>query len=371
MSEYEKNNFTPSSKAAAAGGYCVDDNDDEEDEAEFDPNNDDSNFSSDDDYDDDDEKDENGEASATIVILSGSLTCSEEKHVIYSGTWHLLGCEDSMNATANTFKLKSNQKFTTFDLSNPTLGGKAHTLLFHGFYATNKSEEGDEQQSKMKEKDVEITFTDVSEESVSSPKNASKDHKTTSESLNTTSTKLFYVYGKGSNEYGPFRIKGEYKVYCEGSEAGIRSTNVTQEGEKMSRNTLVCEKTYIVRPRHRTKRSRHSDYLSDEDDYDSDDYGGGADLEELAALHEEACMSVEELHRRYYVGSHENEGPPSDDDKKPAAANRNIGEEEDVDRKPSAKERKTGYYEEDLKPPAKKKNRQQLKNEESDDEYTF
>lgn len=368
MSEYEKNNFTPSSKAAGAGGYCVDDNDDEEDEAEFDPNNDDSYASSsDDDYDD--EEDENGEASATIVILSGSLTFSEEKHVVYSGTWHLLGCEDSMNSTANTFKLKSNHKFTAFDLSNPTSGVKARTLLFHGFYATNKSEEGDELQSKMKEKDVEITFTDVSEESVSSPKKASKDHETAA-SLHTTGTKLFYVNGKGSNEYGPFRIKGEYKVYNEGSEAGIRSTNVTQDGEKMSLNTLVCEKTYIVKPKHRTKRSRHSEYLSDEDDYDSDDDGGGADLEELAALHEEACMSVEELHRRYYEGSHQNEGPPSDDDKKPAAANRNIGEDDD-DRKPSAKERKTGYYEEDLKPPAKKKNRQQLKNEESDDEYTF
>lgn len=363
MSECEKNQFTPSSKAAAAGGYSVDDDDEEEDEADFDPNNDDSYVSSSSDDAYDDEEDENGEVSATIVTLSGSLTFGEEKHVIYSGTWHLLGCEDSMNSTANTFQLKSNHKFTTFDLSNPTSGMKSRTLLFHGVYATSKSEEGDEHRSKTKEKDVEITFTDVSQEAVSSPKPTPKDHGT-SKSINTsTSTKLFHVTGKGSNEYGPFRITGEYKVSIEGSNTETPSKATQEREEMICHNALVCDKTYIVKPKHRTKRSRHSEYLSDDDDSDSDGDGGGADFEELAALHEEACMSVEELRRRY-VDSNESEDPPSDDDKKPAAC------DHDDDRKPSAKERKT-ECEEELKSPAKKKKRQQHQNAESDEEYTF
>lgn len=363
MSESEKKNFSPSSKAAAAGGYYFDD-DDEEDEAEFDPNNDgDTNTSSSEDDDDNDDEFENGEASASIVILSGSLTFNEEGHVVYSGTWHVLGHDESMNSTNKEtsykkFKLKSNSKPAAFDFLDPTSDMKSRSLLFHGSFDANPSrlDEDEEHQSKIKEKDVEITFTEARED-LGSPSHCFLKHHDTSS--NNITTKIFHVTGSGSNEYGPFSIKGEYRVKVGGG------SSVSNSDQQISNNTLICEKTYIPQPTQRqTKKRSRNKYLSDDDDdYDSDD--DGADLEELAALHEEACMSVEELCQRYEVTA--NYEAASDDDRKPAAAKRKI--EDDEDRKPSAKNNKQIADEEDRKPPANKKNRH--KSEESEDEYTF
>jgi len=145
---------------------------------------------------------------------------------------------------------------------------------------------GDSSRRKIKEKDVEITFTPAEVASKGNDNNGN-------------CSRLFHIVGGGTNEYGSFTIKGEYKV----SISSFKTCSQQESSEIMPNdNLLVCEKTYTPQQNH--KRNRRYD----SDDDDDDDQDGGADLEELAALHEEACMSVEELRKRYESVVDENDG---------------------------------------------------------------
>ena len=251
-------------------------NDDGEEEAEFHPDDDEG---SDDDSTDSDNDEENSSISA---ILIGSLALNEEGNVVYSGTWRMkhASSNGSSEHEGAKFKLKSKKIFTDgdggkFDLCNPVGGSTKRSLLFHGFFVVKDVSGEAGNNRKVKEKDVEITFTLAENLSV-----------------RLSSSKNFHVLGSGSNEFGAFTFKGEYKVKLDGG--------------KVTDNSLVCEKKYVSEE----KRSRA---VAEEDDDDAlpSDADEGADLEELAALHEEAYMSVEELRKRYELGTDDNDDTPA------------------------------------------------------------
>jgi len=231
-----------------------------------------------------------------FAVLDGSISLNDEGRVSCSGTWAMKKDLDAAAASANgenkddkaeeekkdgdgggkkskkkkqKFKLKSKQIMISSDgsssgsgpvflLDNPTVKKKKdpqtipsnRTMLFDGFFFTPE-EEG---HKKIKEKDVEITFSVIEGQSGS-----------------------FKVEGKGSNEFGAFTIDGTYSVNG-GAE----------------KNSLVCNKKYVP------VVGAADEYDDDDDDEMSD--AADADYGELVALNEEATMSVEELRKRYYGG---------------------------------------------------------------------
>ena len=183
------------------------------------------------------------------------------------------------------FKLKSKRAMSTdgggdggpiFLLDNPTVSKKKdpqtippqRTIMFDGFFFTPE-EEG---HRKIKEKDVEVTFSVV-------------------EGDPTT----FKVEGKGSNDFGAFTIEGTYK--CSGGEGS---------------NPMVTNKKYVP------VGGDGGDFDDEASDDDEMSDAEEAEYGELVALNEEANMSVEELRKRYYGGG----GGDNDEDEeaaKPAA----------------------------------------------------
>ena len=182
------------------------------------------------------------------------------------------------------FKLKSKQTMSTdgsgegpiFLLDKPTVSKKKdsetippkRTIMFDGFFFTPE-EEG---HRKIKEKDVEITFSAVEGDATS-----------------------FKVQGNGINDFGAFTIEGTYK-----SAGGDGS------------NPLVTNKKYVP------IGGDDGDFDDEASDDDEMSDAEEAEYGELVALNEEANMSVEELRKRYYGGG----GGDDDDDEeaaKPAA----------------------------------------------------
>ena len=180
------------------------------------------------------------------------------------------------------FKLKSKQTMSTdgsgdgpiFLLDKPTVSKKKEdsetippkrTIVFDGFFFTPE-EEG---HRKIKEKDVEITFSAVEGDATS-----------------------FKVQGNGINDFGAFTIEGTYK-----STGGDGS------------NPLVTNKKYVP------IGGDDGDFDDEASDDDEMSDAEEAEYGELVALNEEANMSVEELRKRYYGGG----GGGDDDDDEEAA----------------------------------------------------
>lgn len=221
-----------------------------------------------------------------------------------------------------------------FDLADPVGSGSpqkttttngSKTLLFDGFFHAGE----DEGHRKVKERDVEITFTQIESHTskpspdMSSPTSDELDHATKSTASSILLEKKrpthFAVQGKGRNEFGPFQLKGTYNI-CDsaslnGNHAVASSSMSTDDshcaldddgGKTKYGNTLVCGKYYNSAPPAKTlRRNRRRQGNKDDDDDDDDVIPEGhhdeeTDFNELVALNEEAGMSVEELRKRYY-----------------------------------------------------------------------
>ena len=264
-------------------------------------------------YEDDDSADGGKKKEAApantenYAVLDGKVLLNEEGRVSYVGTWQMKKDRDAAAAAAEfasgddeeaggkkskkkkqKFKLKSRQTMSTngssdggpiFLLDNPTVSKKEdpqtipskRTMMFDGFFFTPE-EEG---HRKIKEKDVEVTFSVVEGDPSS-----------------------FKVEGKGINDFGAFTIEGTYK--SSGSEGS---------------NPLVSNKEYVP------VGGDDGDFDDEASDDDEMSDAEEAEYGELVALNEEANMSVEELRKRYYGGG--GGGGDDDDDeedaKKPAA----------------------------------------------------
>ena len=293
------------------------DNDDDDEEEEFQGDY----FDDDDDlddgsdaYDDEDDDDEDGEfddkkeeKDDNYAILQGNLSYNDEGKLLYSGTWSMknqvvdtAAADDDKTSTTKDKKKKKKTKFklkskrvlkadssTTssneFNLSNPLLAdGKPRSILFDGFFTTDETD-AIEPYRKIKERDVELTFSFYGGD-VSNGKDGA--------------TKKFLVKGKGCNDFGTFAIDGVFDPSMKSTSNG---DNENEEGGSTESYPLTCSKKYgSVEPDTKGVKKRRRGYDSEED-YDFEDDGDeGADYNELIGLHEEADMSVEELRKRYY-----------------------------------------------------------------------
>ena len=206
---------------------------------------------------------------------------------------------------------KEKKRPAVFDLTNPTVPlhrikrdkkdrpqsaaavPPKRTLLFDGFFLTAE-EEG---HRKIKERDLEITFIAEKRggraprrrsDSNSSPGRTSSDN-----GKNSAPIRRFKVLGRGTNEFGEFRIDGTYAVSAS-NPSDLPPTGVA----------LICNKRYCPTASARCRRRRTRGWSEDQQDLEDDEMSSDdvADYNELIALNEEANMSIEELRRRYYGG---------------------------------------------------------------------
>ena len=270
--------------------FQAEDYDEEEEDA-----NDNDSYGGDDSHSDSDsqtgeptKKDEN------YAVLSGNLILNEEGRLVYSGTWCMKkGLEenqriDEVERKKTKFKLKSKQNLKAtgkvFDLANPLLAEKkARTVLFDGFFTTDKTD-AVQPHRKVKERDVELIFS----QGVPMKKGEKDESKKEA---------CFVVKGKGSNDFGAFSLEG---IYCP-----------KPEGKVGGSHPLTCSKRYGFASG--SKRGR--DYDSEEDYEISGDEA--ADMTELVGLADDNEMSVEELRKKYYGGTEEQQDKKEETKPKP------------------------------------------------------
>jgi hypothetical protein len=282
-----------------------------EDEEEFqaedydEEENDNDSYGDDESHSDGDSQTGTGEPSTkkgdeNYAVLSGNLIMNEEGRLVYSGTWCMKkDLEenqriDEVERKKTKFKLKSKQNLKAtgkvFDLANPLLGGaekKARTVLFDGFFTTDKTD-AVQPHRKVKERDVELNFS----QGVPMKKGEKDELKKEA---------CFVVKGKGSNDFGAFSLEG---IYCPKSEGkvGVGGSH-----------PLTCSKRYGFASG--SKRGR--DYDSEEDYEFSGDEDEAADMIELVGLADDNEMSVEELRKKYYGGTEEQQDEKEDTKTKP------------------------------------------------------
>jgi len=325
-SEEERAKILAEYKAAATA------DDDDNEEVDFNPANYDS--ENDDEFTGDEESsDDEEEAIVDPVVLNGTLYINDEGRIIISGTWCLqsqlvtesqdlmctkpvvkhpkfkLKSQDRVYGTSGPSSLsqssneeKKSRRSVLFDIHRPTLSKlpstddnssssipTRRTMCFDGFFlqppspseadaSTGESTEK-QQDKKIKERDVEICFTTIA---------------------NNTKTN---VVGRGYNEYGQFVLSnGIYTPpsadAISGSRAKIKFMKTYSEdtsGTKETRSGAV-------------KRSRRH---NDDDSFD-DDFDEKADYGEVNELCEDAGLSIEELRAKYYGGG--GGGDVDDDD---------------------------------------------------------
>ena len=268
----------------------------EEEDAEFNPNEsseEEANEESDNDSSSS-SKEEEKEA-----ILNGSIHLSHnEGKLVYNGLWWFA----SNPTKTQKFRLKSKQSNLkdNFNICNPLLKDNKlknkRSIWMDGFFFV--AEEGDGSR-KVKERDLELTFTALGGDDTKNTKASSdetKEEDKSSQQPQPTKEEeelRLSIQGKGCNEFGSFLINGSYTV---------TPTN-------KSNNKLICTKAYInneddpqrTYTKHSTLQSRFryenaTDEVVDDDDCIVDEE---TDFDELIALNEEANMSVEELRKRY------------------------------------------------------------------------
>jgi len=178
------------------------------------------------------------------TILKGALTEYETEganNLLYSGTW--------------SFSLDDSES-SKFKLTCP-LGGKfdfkkpAEEYTMTGYFIMK---DGEGAKMKVQEEDVKVKFMEQE-------KHAGK---------------RWTVSAVGTNQFGTFTLKGEYRC----------------KGEPDS-NKMNCEKAY------EKKAKAASD--SEDEDFDA----APADEEELQGLEDDANLSVEELRAKYAGGGEE------------------------------------------------------------------
>jgi hypothetical protein len=228
-------------------------------------------------YESDDESEE-----AQSTILKGTLSEYKDdagNNLLYSGTWSF----DPDDANPNKFKLTTPLGDKAFNFTQPE-----PSYVFTGYFIM-KDEEGNK--LKVPETGVRVAFEEQ------------ENHK----------GKRWNAQGGGSNQFGNFTVKGEYR--CKGDPTA---------------NKLNVEKAYEKKAR--KDKAEASD--SEDDDFD----GEPADEEELNGLEDDANLSVEELKAKYagYAnGASDAKGGGDESEKK--------------DEEPAAKKRKTeGDAEEDF-----------------------
>lgn len=329
------------------GGYFDDDDDD-------DLNGSDAYGEDDDDDDDDSVNDAKEEKEENYAILQGNLTINDEGKLIYSGTWSMKqqnnGATDSTNDGKDNdssskkkkkktkFKLKSKRIVqkkpngddgSCFTLTSPLSSeGKPRSILFDGFFTTDETDTI-EPYRKIKERDIEMTFSAYCEESTSArikPATTNSDDKDEEKTHTKLMKKKFRVNGKGCNDFGAFTIEGIFDPSIKDSSSadGESGTDHQEKGKRKDVGTttvdtsipLICHKKYEVaesQSNEHKKRKRSRGYDSEED-YDFGDEGDeGANYSELIGLHEEAELSVEELKKKYYGGSSNDDGDKEKD----------------------------------------------------------
>ena len=296
------------------------------------------------------------------AVLSGNLILNEEGRLVYSGTWCMKkDLEenqriDEAERKKTKFKLKSKQnlngkanatgtgtgKVHVFDLANPLLlvgEKKARTVLFDGFFTTDKTDTV-QPHRKVKERDVELIFS----QGVPMVKDGKGGKDDDDESKKEA---CFVVKGKGSNDFGAFSLEG---IYCPNANAKTEGKDTgTGTGTGTGSHPLTCSKRYGVASG--SKRGR--DYDDSEEDYEiSGDEAEAADMTELVGLADDNEMSVEELRKKYYGGtcSEEQDGDGDGD---------GNGKEE-------TKSKQTNEKEKDSKAPATK--RSKIVDEDDDDD---
>jgi len=263
-------------------------------------------------------KDKNG------IILQGLIHMNDEGRYVYSGTWDMQqdtsvekpgksgldGDKDkddnstSSNNNDNSknkkkkkkFKLKSKEQLkdestkTTINLltiengdsaTNETID-KPQSILFDGFFVTDETDKI-QPHRKVKERDVEMTFSRISDPPTRGSSNRDSDK---------LSTRRYRVEGKGANEFGSFSIEGSYTLHQE---------NGSDKKEGVS---LTCRKWYtpVVKPKKRRWGDAEGNGSEEEDDDDEISGDEATDFEEVIGLQDEAGMSIEELRKRYYGG---------------------------------------------------------------------
>ena len=251
---------------------------------------------------DNDDNDDNGnvksckETQSDHAVLQGSLSLSDEGRLIYTGTWTMKSNLDKQKQSfrgsavvplpqsskiitekkKTKFKLKSKHSLQENFLTHPLSDSNSRTLLLDGFFTTDETDKI-QPYRKVKERDVEFTFTaeTAGDKSVSS--NMKGDGA------------VYSIQGRGTNDFGSFSISGTY--------APTTHNNDEKNSNPALSHGLTCSKRYApVESSSIRKRRRGQEY--DDDDEISDD--GGADLNEVIGLHEDANLSVEELRKRYY-----------------------------------------------------------------------
>jgi len=260
------------------------------------------------------------------IILQGSLYVNEEGRYIYSGTWTIERDviegkpqkrdakdekreDDKSNIKEKKkrkFKLKSKKQLhdeseggssqpakTTLNLL--TGGGnddggetreKPQSILFDGFFVTDETD-AIQPHRKVKERDVEITFSRISNPPTRCTTNSSKDN-------GPMSKRRYQVDGRGGNEFGAFSIEGTYTPSQQHDEE-----NNGKVGGRSIAHSLTCRKWYtpIIKPK---KCHRGGDEYESDDDYEIS--GDEPDFEEVIGLQSEAGLSIEELRKKYYGG---------------------------------------------------------------------
>jgi hypothetical protein len=191
-------------------------------------------------------------AAANYPVLKGRLKLNDESHLVFLGIWNmkLAAKEDSKTK----FKLKSTKPVSSNFLSEPS-----SSVTLNGFFHTDASDIV-EPYRKIKERDVTINFKK-------------------------TGPSSYLIKGKGTNDFGIFRIEGNYQ---------------SRPANKDKIHWLQCKKVYGS-----GDEEYDDDDISDEDD-------NIADEEELNGLEEDAQLSVEELRKKYQqAASNSEEKPPA------------------------------------------------------------
>jgi len=309
---------------------------DDDDDEEFCDSNDEDESDDDDGYDNikrgiiqnesEDDHDEN--THKDDIILQGSLYVNEEGRYIYSGTWTMQrdltegkpqkrdaeddkGEDDKNNnkeKKKRKFKLKSKKQLNDESedgskqakkTSLLTLIGrnddggessdKPQSILFDGFFVTDETDTI-QPHRKVKERDVEITFSRIS----NPPARGGSSSTSTSRDDSLSSKRRYRVDGRGGNEFGAFSIEGTYtpcQQHDEEKKGEVGGMSISQ--------SLTCRKWYtpIIKPK---KRRLGGDEYGSDDDYEIS--GDEADFEEVIGLQSEAGMSIDELRKKYYGG---------------------------------------------------------------------
>ena len=288
-----------SSKKDSSVARFVDESEDEEDDGDYNEYDDDED-EEEDPYDDEDEEedDENNNHVTPFAILNGYLQMNDEGRVIYYGLWRMnTESNDGGSDTSKKkrFRLKSRKSFShnhnsssngddSFDFICPSINKSRRIIIFDGFFVDPKG-------MKIREHNVEISFSSSSSmaKTTATSDNLKKDYNTAK----------FEVNGQGANEFGPFFLNGTYY-------APNDDDNQTSNNGKTPVYPLELRKWYDD-SQASNKPSTNSRKRARQDHDDDDDENDGENVDyELAGLYEEACMSVDELKRRYQISQKNN-----------------------------------------------------------------